>query len=226
MNQHALTTPSLSLGRLIVLEGLDGCGSTTQTRRLTSALQARGRAALPTFEPSNGPIGALIRSVLERRLLLTGGTEPWSGRWSTLALLFSADRLDHLDRVVLPALRAGSSVVSDRYDLSSLAYQSVTAADQDDVLPWIRQLNRYAVRPDLTVVLDLPLEQAAARRRARGGTEELFDADSIQAKLAVAYARSEELVPGDRVVHLSGEGSIDQVTERVLGAVLEEFPEL
>lgn len=213
-------------GRFIVLEGLDGCGSTTQTERLSLALRERGRPALATFEPTNGPVGALIRGALERRLQAPGQAEPWSGRWSTLALLFSADRLDHLDRVVLPALEAGTHVVSDRYDLSSLAYQSVTAAGQADAVPWIRELNRFARRPDLTLVLDIELEEAAARRRARGGPEELFDADSTQARLAVAYAGADALVLGDVVVHVPGHGSIEAVAERVLAAVLGAFPEL
>lgn len=213
-------------GRLIVLEGVDGCGSTTQSHRLVAALRERGMSALSTFEPSNGPVGALIRSALERRLLSAGTAEPWTARWSTLALLFSADRLDHLDSVVLPALREGQLVVSDRYDLSSLAYQSVTAAEEGEVLPWIRELNRHAIRPDLTLVLEVPLQEAVARRRARGGAEELFDAESIQQKLILAYGRAEELVGGDRLVHVSGLGTPEAVTERLLSAVLTAFPDL
>jgi dTMP kinase len=214
-------------GRFIVLEGVDGCGSTTQTRRLVEALRARGRAAEPTFEPSNGPVGSFLRSVLERRLMVPGHAEPWSGRWSTLALLFSADRLDHLDSMVLPALRGGTTVVSDRYDLSSLAYQSVTASgDGERVLPWIRELNRHARRPDLTLVLDVPFEEAAARRRRRGGKEELFDAQGIQRKLVLAYERAEGLVVGDRLIHVSGLGAMEDVTSRLLAAVLSAFPEL
>jgi len=215
------------MSRFIVLEGVDGCGSTTQSHRLVAALQARGGSARQTFEPSDGPVGAFIRSVLERRLVAPRSTEPWSARWSTLALLFSADRLDHLDTTVLPALASGAVVVSDRYDLSSLAYQSVTAPEaRAEVLPWIRELNRHARRPDLTIVLDVPFEEAASRRRARGGSEELFDADGIQRRLVEAYACAEELVPGDRLVHVSGLGSVNEVTERLLAAVLRAFPEL
>ncbi|MFO7179066.1 MAG: dTMP kinase [Pseudomonadota bacterium] len=210
-------------GAFIVLEGIDGCGSTTQSKRLVEALCARGRDARHTCEPTAGPVGALIRSVLEKRLLDPSGA-PRAFRWSTLALLFAADRLDHLDTEVLPALAAGAVVVSDRYDLSSLAYQSVTASAERDVLPWIRELNREAVRPDLTLVIDVPFEEARARRIARGGPEELFDADRLQRRLAEAYARAEELVPGDRIEHVSGVGSVDVVHQRVLESVFRALP--
>lgn len=212
-------------GRFLVVEGVDGSGTTTQTRALVQALTARGREALATFEPSDGPVGRFIRSVLEHKLVAPATGEPWTARWSTLALLFAADRLDHVDTVIEPALVAGKIVVSDRYDLSSLAYQSVTAED-DRVLPWIGELNRYARRPDLTLVLDVPFEESRKRRRARGGSEELFDADAIQRRLVEAYARAEALVPKDRLLHVDGVGTVEEVADRVLSAVLRTFPEL
>jgi len=206
---------------LIVIEGIDGAGTTTQSRRLVEALKARGRPARHTFEPSSGPVGTLIRSVLERRLLDPNGA-PRRLRAEALGLLFAADRLDHLDSEILPALAAGTLVVSDRYDLSSLVYQSVTGAGNDS-LPWLTALNRHARRPELTIVLDVPFEEAKARRSQRGGAEELFDADELQKKLAAAYARAEELVPHDVVVHVSGVGAPEAVTERLLEAVISRI---
>lgn len=209
------------MSALIVVEGIDGAGTTTQSRRLVEALNARGRAARHTFEPSSGPVGALIRSVLERRLLDPNG-EPRRLRSEALALLFAADRLDHLDSEILPALAAGTIVVSDRYDLSSLVYQSVTA-EGDESLPWLRALNRRARRPELTIVLDVPFAEAKSRRKQRGGAEEIFDADELQLKLAAAYARAEALVPGDTVIHLSGVGEPEVVTQRLLDAVVSRI---
>jgi dTMP kinase len=206
---------------LIVLEGIDGSGTTTQSRRLVEALKQRGRDARHTFEPTPGPVGALIRSVLEKRLLDSSGTRPRAMRSETLALLFAADRLDHLDSMVLPALAEGAIVVSDRYDLSSFVYQSATSDSGADSLPWLAGLNRAARRPDLTIVLDVPFEEAKARRTSRGGTEELFDADALQRRLAAAYARAEQFVPGDRLIHVSGIGDPDAVTERLLAAAIE-----
>jgi dTMP kinase len=210
-------------GALIVLEGIDGSGTTTQSRRLVELLKQRGRDARHTFEPTPGPIGALIRSVLEKRLLDPSGSHPRRMRSETLALLFAADRLDHLDSVVLPALAEGALVVSDRYDLSSFVYQSATSEAGADSLPWLASLNRAARRPDLTIVLDVPFEEARVRRKSRGGAEEIFDADALQRRLAAAYSRAEQFVPGDRLIHVSGVGEPDAVTERLL-AVVEALP--
>lgn len=212
-------------GRFIVIEGVDGCGSTTQTRRVVERLRAAGHDARATCEPSDGPIGALIRAALEKRLTASNG-EPKKLDWATLALLFAADRLDHVNSFILPALAAGAVVVSDRYTLSSIVYQSVTAPEISDAVAWIASLNRVALLPELTVVLNVPVELAAERRRARGGPEELFDALSLQARLAEAYARAEQLSPRERIEHLSGVGEIEAVTLRLLQTISNAVPEL
>jgi dTMP kinase len=210
----------------IAVEGVDGCGSTTHSRLLAKALKARGRESVLTCEPTNGPIGGLIRQILQRRLFVADAAGPRGFAWSTMALLFAADRLDHLDSLVVPALKNGSVVVSDRYDLSSLAYQSATAPDAHDVIPWIRELNVRAVRPDVTVVIDVPAEVAEERRRNRGGVEEMFEHRALQERLVTIYAHAETLVPGDRLVHVSGVGTAEEVAARLLEAVLEAAPAL
>ncbi|MEI9954570.1 MAG: dTMP kinase [Pseudomonadota bacterium] len=207
-------------GLFVVVEGIDGCGSTTHAKLLAKALKSRGAEVVLTCEPSTGPIGSLIRQVLQRRLFVPDATGPRNFDWSTMALLFAADRMDHLDSTVAPALRAGSVVISDRYDLSSLAYQSVTAHHGSDPIPWIRELNVQALRPDLTIVIDVPPEVAEERRRARGGVEEMFEARELQARLATVYARAEELVPQDRVLHVPGVGDLGAVAARVFEAVI------
>ena len=207
-------------GLFVVVEGIDGCGSTTHAKLLARAIKNRGPEVVLTCEPSTGPIGSLIRQVLQRRLFVPDATGPRSFAWSTMALLFAADRMDHLDSTVAPALRAGSVVVSDRYDLSSLAYQSVTAHNGPESIPWIRELNAQAFRPDVTIVIDVPAEVAEERRRARGGVEEMFEAREIQARLATVYARAEELVPTDRVLHVPGVGEVQEVAARIFETLL------
>ena len=213
-------------GAFIVVEGIDGCGSTTHSKRLAKAIRRLDIDVRHTWEPTNGPVGMLIRQVLQNRLGVadSDGLRPFA--WSTMALLFAADRLDHLDSMVVPALRDGAIVISDRYDLSSLAYQSATSPGGEQVLPWIRELNSRALRPDLTLVLDVPAEVAEARRGRRGGVEELFERREIQKRLAVLYEHAEDLVPGDHVVHVSGEGEVEEVGERVMAAVREHLPQL
>jgi dTMP kinase len=207
-------------GLFVVVEGIDGSGSTTHAKLLAKAIKTRGPEVVLTCEPSTGPIGSLIRQVLQRRLFVPDATGPRNFAWSTMALLFAADRMDHLDSTVAPALRAGSVVISDRYDLSSLAYQSVTAHNGAESIPWIRELNVQALRPDLTIVIDVPAEVAEERRRTRGGGEEIFDGREIQARLATVYARAEELVPSDRMFHVPGVGEVQEVAARIFETVL------
>jgi len=207
-------------GLFVVVEGIDGCGSTTHAKLLARAIKNRGAEVVLTCEPSTGPIGSMIRQVLQRRLFVPDAAGPRNFAWSTMALLFAADRMDHLDSTVAPALRAGSVVISDRYDLSSLAYQSVTAHTGADAIPWIRELNTQALRPDLTIVINVPAEVAEERRRTRGGVEEMFEARELQARLATVYAKAEELVPNDRVLHVPGVGDVNEVASRVFETVI------
>jgi dTMP kinase len=204
--------------RFITLEGIDGSGTTTQTARLVAELNRRGTRAVATCEPTAGPVGAFIRRALRRELRDEAG-EPHSLPWSSMALLFAADRLDHVKSVIAPALAGGTTVVCDRYVLSSLAYQSATSPEGDRAVPWIRELNARAVRPDLTIVLDVPAEVARVRRTARGGPAELFEVDELQRRLADLYGAAEALLPGDRVAHIP-DGSPDDVAARVLAAAL------
>lgn len=203
-------------GTFLVFEGIDGAGTTTQAERYASYLRARKRLAHVTHEPSSGPIGSQIRLVLGHRLTLPIGL-----RDEIMTLLFAADRIDHLQSEIIPHLRDGYVVISDRYDLSSIAYQSLGADGeaQQDSIRWIRECNRHARRPDATVVIHVSPEVAAARRRCRGGAAELFDEAEIQSKLAAAYRRAEELVPGDRILHVDGNGDVDSVTAAIVAAL-------
>lgn len=208
-------------GRFIVLDGIDGSGTTSQGQRLVAALQEAGVSARFTCEPSAGPIGKQIRQ------LLSGGGDEASRAWDTLALLFAADRLDHLTREIRPALASGITIVCDRYDLSSLAYQSATAPEEPALaqatLAWIRALNQRALRPDLTLVLDVDPDVAEARRAARGLPPELFERRELQRRLALLYARAEQLVPGDRVLHVDANPELSLVAEQLWAAVKQAF---
>jgi dTMP kinase len=201
-------------GIFVVFEGIDGSGTTTQIERYAGRLREARRPVHVTREPSNGPVGTMIRLVLTQRVAL-----PRTHQAEAMALLFAADRLDHVASEIDPLLRDGYVVLSDRYDLSSLAYQSTTSAENAASVGWIRELNRHARRPDLTLVLDVSPEVAAARRRARGGAAELFDDAELQAKLASAYRRAEEFVPGDRVVHIDGDQDVSAVQAAIAAAL-------
>lgn len=200
------------MGRLIVLEGLDGAGTTTQAKRLVEHLRARGGKAHLTREPSDGPVGQLIRQ------MLTGGhaIPGQSIAQSTFGLLFAADRLDHLQREVEPQLAAGATVVSDRYYHSSLAYQG-TGADRD----WITMLNARARKPDLTIFLQVRPEVAAKRRADAGRVQELFEDMRMQEEVAAGYKAtiSELMAQGERIETIDGEASPDAVFGAILALV-------
>lgn len=202
-----------SKGPFVALEGLDGAGTTTQLECLAVALKERGRAVLTTREPSDGPVGMLLRQALTGRLTLARSHAPLAE--DTLALLFAADRTDHLISRVLPALEQGQLVLCDRYVLSSLAYQGATLP-----MAWVEALNQTARRADLTLFLQVDVETAARRRAARGGAEELFDAREKQQRIAQQYERAlKSRSVGERIVRIDGEQSREKVTADCLAAI-------
>jgi dTMP kinase len=210
-------------GRFVVIEGTDGSGTTTQARLLVAWLRERGIHAVGTCEPSRGPVGKLIRTVLEKSLMRDSATVAELD-WTTLALLFAADRMDHIAAEVHPQLDRGTWVVSDRYDLSSYIYQSLTAPDADSALRWVRQLNSQARRPDLLLVLDVDPEQALLRRQQRGGPEELFERQELQLKLAQAYRMAEHYLPDDPLLHVDANQALSAVTLQIRRIVEGKFP--
>ena len=201
-----------SAGRFVVLEGIDGSGTTTQAARLAASLRAAGHAVVSTREPSDGPLGVVLRQALTRRLV--GLSD------QALALLFAADRLDHLASVVEPALAEGKVVVSDRYVLSSLAYQGMRLP-----LSWVETLNAAARPADLTLYLEVDPRTAARRRQGRGGAAELFDADEVQRAVARAYGRVvRKHARAQRVVRVDGRAGPDEVAREILSRVRTVLP--
>ncbi len=198
----------MSRGVLIVLEGIDGAGTTTQAARLANALTERHYLVHLTCEPSSGPVGQLLRA------MLAGAHAPVDA--TTMSLLFAADRADHVAREVTPALARGAVVISDRWYHSSLAYQGAGEKRQ-----WIWQLNQRALRPDLTLLLELDPQTAAERRARAGRTEELFDALETQRQIARGYRETVAMLQADEPIRvLDGGASVDTVHGEVLEAVL------
>ena len=188
-------------GRFIVLEGIDGAGTTSQTERLLVWLASHGQHVHRTAEPSGGPIGRLIRS------FLSAAATPLDPR--AMALLFAADRRDHLQREIEPLLEKGVIVLCDRYVLSSLAYQTVAGVPHAVVT----QANAEIRRPDLTLFFSLPVSVAAQRRFERASTVEIYDADSVQQRVAAAYEREARALQaaGESIVFIDASRTRDEV---------------
>lgn len=202
-------SPSHTAPLFIVLEGIDGSGTTTQVDRLAARLRAGGRRVLATREPTAAPIGLLLREILAGRHANPDGTT-MDGR--AMALLFAADRRDHLTREIEPALAAGYDVISDRYVLSSLAYQAVEADRA-----WVERLSEGVRAPELTLLLDVDIGVAAQRRLKAGRPIERYDADGTLARVAENYRRLAAGAPA--VVSLDGSASVDEVTEAIVNQV-------
>jgi len=203
-------------GKFIVIDGVDGAGKGTQIALLRDALVARGHTVHVTCEPSDLPIGAMIRKYLRHELPEPG--------WQAMALLFAADRMQHCEHELLPRVARGELVLCDRYDASSLAYQSAMRGDdeaeQDRALHWIATLNEQAARPDLTFILDLDPDVAANRRALRGGAEELLERIDLQRRVRAQYRKVPALRPRDRIEWIDASSAPADVHVRILEAVL------
>jgi dTMP kinase len=202
-------------GRFVVLEGIDGAGTTTHVARLAERLRQMRVPVRATREPSDGPVGTLVRQVLTGRVVVPGGRAPG---WATMALLFAADRMDHVESEIEPFVAEGGVVLSDRYDASSLGYQSISSGAEKDALEWIRSLNRYVRRPDLTIVLDVSPETAAERRQQRGEAAQLYEQNEVQRALAAFYRDLAKHMPNDQVVVIDASGTVDEVHARIWAA--------
>src|SRR4030065_216390 len=139
-------------GVLLALEGIDGCGKSTQAELLASALRERGLEVVLTCEPTDSPLGRQIREYFQGPTRYLSPKEELN--------LFMADRREHVEEVINPALAEGKIVITDRYYYSSVAYQGALGLDPDRI---VAQNEVLAVRPDLTVILTLPVAMALAR---------------------------------------------------------------
>ena len=154
-------------GRFIVFEGIDGSGKTTQCRLLCEKIRAAGQALHVTKEPTDRPIGTLLRQFLENK---------YKTDERAMAMLFAADRLDHIvndQNGLLPIIQNGVHVVSDRYYLSSYAYQSVSMP-----MPWVLAINAQnaaLLRPSCHVFIDVSPETAIARLRQSRPDIQLYE---------------------------------------------------
>lgn len=188
-------------GFFIVFEGLDGSGKTTVSKAVAERLKEiiPNQETIWTCEPANDyAAGEFIRQVLRKEVEINA--------WG-LAMAFAVNRLDHLNRLILPAMKKNQIVVCDRYLMSSLVYQSLDGVHRDT----IADFNLHAIKPDLTIFLDCAPSVCAERIRARdnGATPELFENRLRQAR--VTYL-------GLEMRHLAGVLTVDanQDFERVV----------
>jgi dTMP kinase len=204
---------ALPRGRFITLEGGEGAGKSTQIARLADALRKSGLAVRTTREPGGSPAAETIR-----KLLVEG--EP--GRWQpmTEALLHFAARKEHLETVVLPALAAGDWVISDRFADSTMAYQGYGHRLGRTPIAALYQVAVGDFRPDLTLILDLPVEAGLARTGGRSHAEDRYERmdRSFHERVRTGFLEIARGEP-ERCVVIDATGNLERVTALVSEAV-------
>lgn len=194
-------------GHLIALEGVDGAGKTTQAGSLAAILARFGRRVLFTREPTYGPAGQRLRAYL------SGGQRHLAPA-EELAL-FQSDRREHVEQTIRPALQQGWVVITDRYYYSSAAYQGALGLDPQAILA---DSERFAPRPDLVVILTLPLEQAVARcLEGRGESLQVSEVPAYLEKVAALY----DAFHGPHLRRLDAASPASQVLGRLLDLTLQ-----
>lgn len=204
-------------GTFVVFEGGEGAGKSTQVDALAEVLRAQRREVVVTREPGATEVGKRIRSlVLGKQSNLSPRAE---------ALLYAADRADHVATVVRPALARGAVVISDRYVDSSLAYQGAGRTLPVDEVSWLSSWATGGLRPDLVVLLDVPPEVGLTRAARRGAADRL-ESESVAFHERVRYAFL-DLAAGDpkRYLVLDATRSPEEITNAVLERVAEILPE-
>lgn len=172
-----MTSDERRLGLLIIFEGIDGTGKSTQVKLLSEKLQKLGREVVTTFEPTDGPFGKKIRSLFTNRASVTKAEE---------LALFMDDRRQHVKELINPALAAGKIVISDRYYFSTAAYQGATGLDPERI---IADNEKFAPTPDCVLILEAPV--AVGRRRIEESRQEItndFEKEEGLRKVSEVFA--------------------------------------
>jgi dTMP kinase len=199
-------------GWFITFEGVEGAGKSTQAGRLAEALRDRGYAVLETREPGGTPLGRGIRE-----LVLGAGHRPVP---MAELLLMLADRAQHLAEVVRPALAAGKVIIGDRYADATYAYQGGGRGLDHEVIATANAATTGGLEPDLTLFLDLPVDAARARQRARGAPDRMeAEGPEFHARVDAAYRTLVAAFPY-RIKIIDAGADADTVHEAVLRQVL------
>ncbi|MPZ31430.1 MAG: dTMP kinase [Rhodospirillales bacterium] len=204
-------------GRFITLEGGEGAGKSTQIARLKGWLEGRGHRVTTTREPGGSPGAEMIR-----KLLVEGPVERWDG--TTEALLHFAARREHLRSTVWPALKRGEWVASDRFADSTLAYQGYGHGIDAKIFEQLYAVAAGSFRPDLTIILDLPIEIGLKRAAERRGAETRYESlpREFHARVRAGFLEIAAREP-KRCVVIDATGTVDAIAGAIADAVRDRL---
>jgi dTMP kinase len=215
-----VSAASSDRGRFITLEGPEGSGKTTAARHLAEWVRGRGVATILTQEPGGTPLGDEIRRIVLHMRGMSDDLDPRAD-----ALLYAAGRAQHVARVIRPAIERGEWVVCARYADSSLAYQGAGYGNDMTELRRLQDFATFGLHPDLTLLLDVPVEIGLERTRRRGEWNRFEDTEGSaffeQVRAAyLALARAEP----DRIRIVDGSGSVEEADEAIQAIVEPLLP--
>ena len=210
----------MNRGKFITFEGGEGAGKSTQASLLAEALEKAGIETLQTREP-----GGTFGAEAIRNLVLEGTSDRWSGM--TELLLMYAARLDHVEKLIKPALRRGVWVVSDRFADSSLAYQGHARGLGAEQVKSVHNVVMDGFEPDLTILFDMDPVLAQKRVETRGEELTRFDTESLDFHKALrkAFLKIADENP-ERVKTVDADGSRSNVQNQIIFTLTKQFPEL
>ena len=205
-------------GRFLVLEGIEGTGKSTQGRKLAARLRDRGLEVVETREPGGTGVGERVRNLVLHAPDLDIPAE-------TELFLILAARSAFVRQVVTPALARGAWVLSDRFDLSTFAYQGYGRGIALDTITALNDVATGGCTPDLTLVLDVDPEEGRARQRADGDTPDRIESEGFSFLRRVREGYVDLVGRRPEAVLVSGSGTVEDVENRVWAAVTSRFPE-
>ena len=206
-------------GRFITVEGPDGSGKTTAARHLADWLRARGHQTVLTGEPGGTPLGEEVRRLVLHMRGMSDDLDPRAD-----ALLYAAGRAQHVARVIQPALDRGEWVVCARYLDSSLAYQGAGYGNDMTELRRLQDFATYALLPDLTLLLDVPVDVGLERTRRRAEWNRFEDTEEVAffERVRATYLELARAEP-DRFAIVDGSGSVSDADEAIRRVVAERL---
>lgn len=202
----------IKIGKLIVIEGIDGSGTTTQAAKLAEYLfKKEGYHIFLTKEPTGFETGREIKRKLKEDK--AAGINPFKEKGEEYAELYVRDRGRHVKGAIVPYLEQGVHVVCDRYKYSTFAYQQAQGQDLDKLI----EMHKGLVVPDLILILDLPAEEALRRRVGSKTTPELFEKLEFQEAVRTNYLALKDKLSEENIVVVDGAKSIEEVHKEIVG---------